>query len=529
MNNMPRRKLLEIIERYGHAIINEPRRCEALMRDHFPAYRREIAVLTTALEERIPLQLHAARNSARPRPVLLARLTERLHHDVAMEEEAARWAVHSWAFALGVISSDELGALELSQAEKAREQEAKRGAQSSQSSHASPSVASTAHTTSPLPAASATPRATRNLTQMRPTLIAADGSGDFLSIAEAIRQSAVGARLLVRPGIYDEGFVIDKPLEIVGDGALEGIVVRASRSSCLMMRADEAVVRNLTLRVEAQSGAAGFFAVDIPRGRLLLEACDISSDSLSCVAIHNSSAEPTIRRCRIHHSADSGVYAFDGARGTIEACDIFENSNLGVAVTGGAQTAITGCHVHHSKDAGIVVWDKAASAIDDCDIYANASSGIGISDEGTASVRRSRVHDGHNTGVFIHRNGRGQIEACDIYRHAEAEVAATGGGNIHLRDCQIHQGESSGVIVRDAGRALLEACDVFGNAASGIHIDAGGVCIARGCRINRNGQVAVSCEPGGTVNVENCDLSGNRFAAWRTSHGAHVESRNNRL
>jgi hypothetical protein len=525
MNNLPRRKLLEIIERYGREIVNDPRRCEALMRDYFPANRREIAVLTTALEERIASQLLTVAhngNGVTPRAVLFARLAERLNHNVAMQEEAARWAVHTWAFALGVITSDELGALELSQAE-----EAKRVAQPSPA--LIPVAASPPVNSSQTVVPTAKPKPVGNSVQTRQTIvIAADGSGDFLSISEAVRRASAGARLLVRPGVYDESFEIDKLLEITGDGALESIIVRASNSPCLAMRAGEATVSNLTLHARAQS-STGFFAVDISGGRLLLEACDISSDSLSCIGIHNSSAEPTIRRCRIHHSADSGIYAFDGARAKIEACDIFENANLGIAITGGAQATVANCHVHHGRDAGIVVWDRASSVIDDCDVYANASSGIGISDEAEASVRRSRIHDGLNTGVFVHRSGRGEIEACEIYRHAEAEIAAISGGDVRLRDCQIHSGESSGIIVGDAGRAMLEACEVYENAASGIQVDAGGVGIARGCRINRNGQVAVSCEPNGAVNVENCDLSGNRYAAWRTNHGSHVESRNNRL
>lgn len=553
MNNLPRQKLLEIVRRHGREIIDAPRRCEGLMRDNFPAHRREISVLTAALEERIPAELLAAGTGRTPRGALLARLAARLHDDVAMEAQAARWTVHTWALALGVITPDELAALEQTN-EQANEQQAgptgqqkarattthppeaqssqtqtPRASQSRAAAHASPRTSphdSSAPATHAAPAPSAA-------SSRRPTFVVAlDGSGDFLSLTDAVRRAPAGALLLVRPGIYHEGLAIDKPLEVVGDGAHGEIVVRATTSSCLSMRADAATIRNLTLRGQARAGGAndeGFFAVDILHGQPLIEDCDISSDSLACVAIHNPTAAPLIHGCSIHHGVDSGVYAFDGARGVVEACDIAANSNIGVAVTSGASTSVRDCHVHHGADAGIVVWNRAANVVEGCDIYANRRANVAVSDAGFATLRRCRIHDGENTGLFTHRDGRALVEGCNIYRHVEAEIAVTGGGEVRLSDCRIHEGQAHGVFVHDAGSALLEKCDVFGNRRSGVHVDANGVASARACRINDNGHVGVGCEAGGAVEVEGCDLTGNRVAAWETDHGSQVVSRNNRV
>jgi hypothetical protein len=45
-----------------------------------------------------------------PREVLRARLTQRLRDNLGLTEESARWAVDSWAFALGKLSQAELSA-----------------------------------------------------------------------------------------------------------------------------------------------------------------------------------------------------------------------------------------------------------------------------------------------------------------------------------------------------------------------------------------------------------------------------------
>jgi len=549
MNNLPRQKLLEIIRRHGREIINEPRRCEGLMRDNFPAHRREIAVLNTALEERIPAELLDAGKGLMPRDALLARLAARLHDDVAMEASAARWTVHTWALALGVITPGELDRLESAnvqasgqaggQADGQADQGATRASQGQtrpaviQPPRASQPVA--AHTSQPVAAHTSPPPSPVNSSRppaQRSFVVALDGSGDFLTLRDAVRRVPAGTRLLVRPGIYKEGFLIDKPLEIVGDGAPGEIIVRATASSCLVMHTDAATIRNLTLRGQARAGGAnndGFFAVDISHGRPLFDGCDISSDSLACVAIHNSTAAPVIRNCYIHHGVDSGVFAFDGAQGLIEACDIAENSNIGIAITGGANMSVRNCLVHDGADAGIVVWNRATSTIEGCDIYANRRANVGISDAGSAALTRCRIHDGDNTGVFAHRDGQATIEACNIYAHAEAEIAVTGGGEVRASKCQVHDGQSHGIFVHDRGRASLDTCDVFRNRVSGVHVDADGSAVARRCRINDNGHVGVSCEPGGAVDVEGCDLTGNRVAAWETHHGSRVASRNNRL
>jgi hypothetical protein len=524
MNNLPRQKLIEIVRRHGREIIREPRRCEGLMRDNFPAHRREIAVLSAALEERVPADLLDAGKGLMPRGALFARLAARLHDDVAMEARAARWAVHTWALALGIIALGELDALEKAHEpadEPAGDQTGKPAAD------VSPPASPAAPSTSPANAAAPSTSPAR-----RSFVVALDGSGDFPTLTEAVRRAPAGSRLLVRPGIYNEGFLLDKSLEIVGDGALEDIVVRSTKSSCLVMHTDAATIRNLTLRGQARAGGInndGFFAVDISHGRPLFDGCDISSDSLACVAIHNPTAAPVIRNCLIHHSVDSGVFAFDGAQGLIESCDIAENSNIGIAITGRASTSVRKCRIRDGADAGIVVWNNATSAIEDCEIFANRRANVGISDASVVALRRCRIHDGGNTGVFAHRDGQATIEACNVYGHVEAEIAATSGGIARLRDCRIHDGQSHGVFIHDGGRASLNACDVFRNRASGVHVDANGSAVAHACRINDNGHVGVSCEPGGAVEVVDCDLTGNRVAAWKTHHGSQVTSRNNRL
>ena len=284
MNEQPRQKLREIVERHGRPLVHDARRCEGLLKDYSGEHRREISVLVSALEEQVPQDMLAA-PAGTPREVLLARMARRLSEYRALSEPAAAWSVNSWALALGLISDDELETLE-GRSTARRQNDAGYGIHKDSSVDGpAEQIPDKAPVSAPAGAAS--------------VLVSASGDGDYASITEALRSVAPGGRITVRPGIYEEAVVLDKHVEIVGEGPRGEIVVKSVGASCLKSSAESAKVSGVTLR-GAASGGAAFFAVDILRGELVLEDCDVSSDTLSCVAVHGHEAAPTIRGCRIH-------------------------------------------------------------------------------------------------------------------------------------------------------------------------------------------------------------------------------------
>lgn len=116
MNNAPRQALRKIIAKYGNDLASDQRRVEGLLKDLCGEFRREINVLTNALEERVPLDLLAASKST-PRELLLTKLTKRLEDNLGLTKEAANWAVDSWALALGILTDDEVAEKEKEQSE----------------------------------------------------------------------------------------------------------------------------------------------------------------------------------------------------------------------------------------------------------------------------------------------------------------------------------------------------------------------------------------------------------------------------
>ena len=287
--------------------------------------------------------------------------------------------------------------------------------------------------------------------------------GGFATVSAAIDAANPADRILVRAGVYQESLVVDKPLEIIGDGSAEDIEIRADDAHVLEFRASMGRVANLTLRQVGQQHAG----VAVQQGRLDLEGCDISSQGGPCVSIRDG-ADPRLRRNKIRDGNDFGVFVYDGGLGTLE----------------------------------------------DNEIVGNGAAGVAIKSGGNPVLRRNQVHDGKQGGVFVYGGGLGTLEDNEITRNNFSGVEIHTGGNPVLRRNQIHANKESGIYVHDGGLGMLEGNEITGNGFSGVEVETTGSPAVRGNRINRNMGVAVNVHHGGKGDVEDNDLAGNGGGAW---------------
>ncbi len=255
------------------------------------------------------------------------------------------------------------------------------------------------------------------------------GRGDFTTVGAAIKAATPGDRILVRPGLYDEGLVVDKPLEILGDGPVSDIEIRARGADALLFQATIGRVANLTLR---QAGGEGQgFGVDISQGRLDLEGCDISSQSLACVVIRDG-ADPRLRRNKIHDGKKSGVLVDGSGLGTLEDNDITGNAISGVQIRNGGNPTLRRNQIHDNKQGGVFVYDGGLGTLEDNDITGNGYAGVQIRTGGNPTVRGNHINRNSSYAVRIHTEGRAVVEdndltgnkrgAWDIAKDCEANV-----------------------------------------------------------------------------------------------------------
>ena len=335
--------------------------------------------------------------------------------------------------------------------------------------------------------------------------------GNFTTISQAIKEADPGSRILVHSGIYDEGLILDKALEIVGDGNLGDVVVRAEGRNVVLFKAARGKIANLVLKQigEEKSYGASF---------------DLAAFWASLF---------------LGRFAQTDKYCININQGVLELveCEIFGISTGCVAIGGKASPKIRGNKIHGGK-IGIYVNNKGQALVEDNDIFGNAFSAIAIAGKAcNPTIRHNKIHDG-NAGIGIIR-GQGLIEDNDIFGNVSEGITIHGAGNPTILGNKIHEGKSSGIsganlpfpmegnkiqkdkkyeiFLSEKGQGLIEDNDIFGNAYNGIIIFDSWSPIVRGNRINKNTYYAISIQNKGAGFIENNDLRDNQRGAWNIS------------
>jgi F-box protein 11 len=365
------------------------------------------------------------------------------------------------------------------------------------------------------------------------------GRAQFVTITDAIARAPGGARILISPGYYRESVIIDKPLELIGDGPLDDIIIEADGPEALIFDTNIGVVRNLTLR-QRQSEPADY-CVWVKQGRLDLEDCDLSSTGLASLAVMNN-ADPRVRRNRIHDGKAGGIFVYDRGRGTYEDNEVFGNAETGIEVADGAEPVVRRNRIHDGKAGGISVSRQGRGTYEDNEVFGNASVGMYVSDGAEPVVRRSRIYDNGASGIYVYDQGRGTYEDNEIFDNKRAGISVSDGAEPVVRRNQIHDGRQSGIHVYNQGRGTYEDNEVFGNVKTGIIVTSGSEPVVRRNRIHdgrqsgihvydqgrgtyddnevfSNAGTGISVGNGGNPTVRRNRITGNRYAGVRISEG----------
>ena len=263
----------------------------------------------------------------------------------------------------------------------------------------------------------------------RPALVVdRSGHGDHRTIGEAIRASVVpGTLITVKPGAYREALVIDRDVEIVGEGDRAQVVVEATDATAVTVTADRAAVRNLTVRAVGTKANLG--AVRVQRGRVVIEGCDLTSAIGSVVSITGKDSAPVIRDCGIRDGKSFGVWVRGQGQGTIERCVISGNAGTGVWISKGGNPVVRDCGIRDGKSTGVFVWDQGQGTIEKCVISGNAWAGVAIKTGGNPVVRDCEIRDGKQVGVQVWEQGQGTFTGNTLTGNARGawNIEATAG------------------------------------------------------------------------------------------------------
>lgn len=227
--------------------------------------------------------------------------------------------------------------------------------------------------------------------------------GDHTTISAAIAAAGPGDRIVVRPGAYDEGLRIDRPVQIVGEGPVQDIVVQARGCDAALLTAPVARLANLTFH---QAGGGGdWYGVDTGTGRLAVEDCVVTSDSLAAVSIR-SGADPTLRRNWISSGTAGGILVHSDGLGVVEDNEITGSVLAGIEITTGGDPVVRRNRITANALGGIYVHDGGLGTIEDNDIADNDDAGVEVETGAHPLIRNNRITGNRRSGIWVHDDGR---------------------------------------------------------------------------------------------------------------------------
>ncbi len=294
LRDLSQQKLIDLINSYCSSVIDDHRRCEGLLWDYLGVYKRELNLLIIALREGIPQNISTLtskmepciqtpnRNDMQencPKHLILCQYETRLVNSYSITAEAARWAVESWALALNFVTR-----LELS--------EFTREVTYQQSSEAFS-----------IP----TGLSERNKSVW---LVSESGESHFPSIGEAIQAASPGAKIVIKPGYYCETLVLEKNLEIIGDGGNDEVIIGGEPGITIF--SDNLEIRNVTL----------VGVISINKGQLGLVDCQVVNE----IKMIGSSVGLVADKCKIN-KIDANAAGLHVVDCEIHILDMSQNNN----------------------------------------------------------------------------------------------------------------------------------------------------------------------------------------------------------
>ena len=203
------------------------------------------------------------------------------------------------------------------------------------------------------------------------------GSGNCRTIGQAISMAMPGTLINVMPGIYRGSLKIKKDgLTIIGIGDVT-VVSSGFGGDTIHFNADAGTIKNI--KIVSKGLDPTLCAVNVIRGKLLLEGCDLTCDEAINVVRARKDSNPIMRGNRIHKSFWRGCL-IEGA-GVIEENHVYD---------------FRGCGIHIVPYSTAVVRNNRILA---CYV------GVNLEDTSKVTLERNHLFD-NETGIDLTEGGK---------------------------------------------------------------------------------------------------------------------------
>ncbi|MFJ3762656.1 right-handed parallel beta-helix repeat-containing protein [Streptomyces sp. NPDC090080] len=389
-----------------------------------------------------------------------------------------------------------------------------------------------------------------------------DGSGEFTTITEAMARARTGAVIRVKPGSYDESFIVRTRMTLVGDGPAGSVVIAPSSGTAVTLAADAVMLSNLVLRGNKDD----LPVVDAVRGQIALEGCEVvgaawtallsrevgslamrrcrvvnpsgagvvetgPSGSVledcvleqfgSSAVVVTESGRLLMRECEIRSAAGNGVLANGSSQGRVEGCTFTSTDKPAVALEESTSLSLINVTVQRSA-VGIYVASATRTHLEHLHISDTAGQGIVVADGSDPQLSHCRTVRTAGNGLLVTGRSRGTFTDCRFIGSTQAAVFVTESSTPSFAETVIESADGIGLLVADQSAPQFRDLRLTDTGGIGIAVRKGGNPLVRQLRLHRTQGPGILVSDDGRGSFENCDLEACAGPALRAESGANT-------
>ncbi|MEV5603948.1 right-handed parallel beta-helix repeat-containing protein [Streptomyces sp. NPDC052299] len=282
--------------------------------------------------------------------------------------------------------------------------------------------------------------------------VAADGSGDFRTAAEAVARARTGAIVALRPGRYEEALTVATAITLTaaeGPGTAE---LAPRRGTALTLTGDALMVSDLVLRGQDDEVPV----VDVPRGQIALDRCEVHGSSWAALFARGSGSL-ALRSCLVGNPAGAGLVSTSGNESFLEDCLVEHLGTSAVVAGERGRLTVRRSRLRDARGNGVLANGQARVLLEDCAISATDKPGLAVEEDGTARMVRGSVREAL-VGVHISATGRSVLEEVTVSDTTGHGLVVGAGSSPTVTGCRTERTAGHGLFVTERSRGTFADC-----------------------------------------------------------------------
>lgn len=327
-----------------------------------------------------------------------------------------------------------------------------------------------------------------------------DGCGSldspFASLQAAVNQAPDGGAVLVAAGNFQEGVVIDHPVQLIGLCASKTVVSGVVDVSGL---------------VGGKAASAGIAVVGA--GGVILRGLAVKSSAIGVLAMK----EAEVQLISVEIGASVGIGLLAGGKSQVKASDVWVHDTVagdkpgldgsGLVAEDNSKIELEGVLIEGSVASGIYLTDKGSKLTGYELVVRNTSAsasgfggyGIRMRFNSKLDLTGSLLIGNHTAGLYVRENAAAEVQASVLSAtspNGDGEggfgAACSGSGHLTLVDSLVHGNRSAGVVVTEPGTtASLEGVVLRQTAAGTGDQVVHQLLVAAGAQVSMSGSMIV--------------------------------------